>query len=253
LVHVTLNRLSSQERKEWIRDGKISPIANVSVYASPRAYLPFFGSPENDQWPHQLTDLDRATINAPNYNHWFFMEANKERSKAANVYLRERPTEYAQTVIEAAEQFFSASTRWHPFDRPKNGRLDEGRLRKSPHYEHHQVLGGYERIYELALHSFPVPGVGLYALLPAFVLWGLFRCWKLRRPCSPTQSAELAILAVALLQMVYVVTVSSLFTIGESARYRFQIEPLIWLLVAAGTNAAWTSIATRLEARSRPS
>lgn len=39
-------------------------------------------------------------------------------------------------------------------------------------------------------------------------------------------------------QVLYVVALSAVFTIGESSRYRFQIESLIWVIVAFGVLSA---------------
>jgi hypothetical protein len=92
------------------------------------------------------------------------------------------------------------------------------------------VLGGYERLYNEAVHSFPVGPVGLYAFLPLAMAWAFRHAASLvRRPGGETLAGG-ALLFFCLAQIVFVVTASSLFTFGDTARYRFEIEPMIWLL-----------------------
>ncbi len=247
-VLVTTMRLSKQERTDWIKQGKISEIANVSVYAPPRVYSRFFGSSESARWP-QISALEKPSTGAPNYNHWFFMKANAMRVRDARVYLAERPGDYARTVLESSQQVFGPSTRWHPADRQYDGKVDPKRARASPHHPHRQVLGGYERLVNFVLHRFPVSPIGLYALLPIFMLasaWRAFRSFKAER------RVEMALILYSLVQVSYIVVVSSLFTIGESSRYRFQVEALIWLLVIAGArplrlaiSTVWARVASR--------
>ncbi len=229
LTHVTVMRMPPEERRAWVERGKLSPIANISVYAPPRAYLPYFGSSESERWPKNSA-LDKPSIQAPNYNHWFFMKANELRSRDAMVYLKEHPTEYLRTVGEALQQFFGPSTRWHPTDRPRNGALDAKRARLSPHYPQRQLIGGYEQAVNTLLHRFPFSPVGVYVLLPFVIGVAAISVGRARRAGD---RARAALLAFAIVQVLFVATVSSLFTIGESSRYRYQVEPLVWLLVIA--------------------
>jgi hypothetical protein len=214
---VTVFRLPKQVREEWVRMGKLSPMAKISVYAPPRAYLPYFGSAHSDRWP-ELSQLEYST-GVPNYNHWFFMEANRLRRADVRTVLKERPDVYARAVVAGLQQLFGPSTRWHP----ATGKP------KSPHFQHDQVLGGYTKTFERIVHSFPTRPVGLYWLLPVVLAIALGRAWQLRRSEA---RGELAILLYSVFQIVFIVLTSSLFTIGESARYRVEIEALVWCLTA---------------------
>jgi hypothetical protein len=221
LTHVTIRRMPAELRERWIEEGKLSPFARINVYASPREYRDFFG---NNPGPTGagLEGYEKPSVNAPNYNHWSLIPVSRTRSADALYYIQERPFEYAAVVLEGLRQIFEPSTTWHPLDKRPG----------SPHYEHRQLLGGYEAFYNGVVHGFPFAPIGVYALLPFAWFAAFLRARSLSRTPSPVATARAALLYFCLLQILFVVTVSSLFTVGESSRYRFQIESLIWLVTA---------------------
>ncbi len=232
---VTTWNLPPELRDAWITEGKLSPYAAVSVYAGPREYLPFFETSENPKWPPQMTLLERPSVNAVNYNHWFFFEVNERRRADALFYLKERPFEYATTVLTGLRDMFTPSTEWHPLDRSD----------RSPHAQHRQVLGAYEAVYNRVVHGFPVPRIGFYVLLPFVLAWTTRHAWSLTRSGDAAAHARAALYWWCLFQVAFVVAASSLFTFRESARYRYQIEPMIWLMTAVCVASLWRSVAHR--------
>jgi hypothetical protein len=219
LAHMTVLRLTPEERRQWIEAGKLSPFAGISVYAPPRAYLPYFPGSNRPAWPGQLQALERPTLGAPNFNHWFFLEVGPRRAADSRYYLEQRPLAYAGTVLRSFAQFFGASTDWHPSRQHPIA---------SPHEQHRRVLGGYEAAYNRLFH-----GVGsIYLLLPPCLIWALLRARRLLRSSEREAPAQAALLCFGLFQIAYVVLLSSVFTIGESSRYRYQIEALIWVIGA---------------------
>jgi hypothetical protein len=227
---VTVRQLRREERDEWIAQGKLSPLAALDVFAGPREYLPFFPSPNNPKYPPELSRLERPTNGAPNFNHWFYVEAMPKRQQDAFVYLREKPLGYVQTVLRGVRDFFGATTRWHP---------REGSGKVTPHDAHRVLLGGYERAYNALLHGLPFPPVGWYLFLPFPLVWASLRARALRRAGDGTEREQGALLCFLLCQVVYVTAASTLFTYQESSRYRYQIEPFIWLLAAFTLVGAW--------------
>ena len=219
---VTTWRLPDDVRDAWIEKGVLSPLAGISVYAGPREYLPYVESSEDARWPPQLTLLERPSVNAPNYNHWLFLGVNARRREDSRRYLQERPLEYAGTVLEGLRDVFTPSTEWHPLDR-----TDE-----SPHRQHRQVLGRYEALYNRIVHGVPVAPVGMYAFLPLVLVWTFLHARSLMRTGEPDAIARAALLFFCLFQIAFVVAASSLFTFRESARYRYQVEWMIWLMTA---------------------
>ena len=221
-AHVTVSHLTPETKAQWVLDGRLSPFAALSPYAGPREYLQVFSGTPPANWPSQLTDLDRPTVHAPNFNHWVILEANRGRNADALYYLRTQPLEYATTVLDGLRGFFSASTEWHPYTGTE----------RSPHYQHRQVLGGYESIVNRLVHDFPIAPVGLYAFLPLVMIWAALHAWRLVRSIDPTLKARGAALALCLLNIAYVIGISSAFTFLEESRYRYQVESLIWVTTA---------------------
>lgn len=228
---VTTWHLPPEVRDSWIAEGRLSPFAAVSVYAGPREYLSLLGPSVRADGPPQLTRLDRPSVHAGNYNHWLFLEVNRRRGADARAYVQARPLEYAATVLTGLRDMFTPSTVWHPAE-PTG---------QSPHHQHRQVLGGYEALYNRLMHSLPVPPVGLYAFVPFVVVWTLRRARSLLRAGDSHSRALGALLSFCLLQIAFVVTASSVFTFRESARYRYQVEAMLWLLTAVCVISLWRS------------
>lgn len=143
--------LPDEVRDAWITQGTLSPFASVDVYGGPREYLPFFERSESTEWPDQLNLLERPSVNAANYNHWFFLEVNPRRRADAFYYVQSRPLDYAATALRGLRDVFTPSTEWHPLDKTA----------ESPHVQHRQVLGRFEALYNRLVHGLPVAPVGL--------------------------------------------------------------------------------------------
>ncbi len=221
LYHVTVRRLPSEERAAWVRQGTLSPLANLNVYGSPRQYQPYFVAPPPGLSPI-LGDFEKRSTGQPNFNHWFMLDASRLHRRDALAVIKARPREYARTVVRSLAELFGPTTHWHPKDASAG----------SPHHGHRALLGGWERLFDAVVHRFPLRGVGLYLFLP-LPLWSALRrlgvAWRGR---TVEARARAAVLAYATFQIVFVALVSSLVSFTESARYRYPVEALIWLVTA---------------------
>jgi hypothetical protein len=242
LTHVTVARLPEHVRDAWVKSGKLSAFATRHVYAPPGEYLDLVPASHGAPWVDvpALSALEKTSFHSANFNHWAFLDVNRHRRDDALTCITSRPTEYASTVWSGLIQLFGPSTRWHPRDKGRG----------SPHFEHRRVLGGYEAAYNTLLHRLPFAPVGLYVLLPWPLVWIGRRTWVNARSRVLVRRARAALLGFSLLQIVYLVVTSALFTIGESARYRYQVEPQIWLAVTLWAGAAWSRLRSR-RARAR--
>jgi hypothetical protein len=241
---VTVGRLSPEVREAWIRDGRLSPFAAISVYAPPREYARYFSTPSHEGWPPQLTRLEQQSIAAPNYNHWWLLDVHRARRTDVLAYLRSRPLDYVSNVAAGVRALFGASTTWHPRDASP----------ASPHHQHRQVLGGYEAWFNRLVHGLPMSPVGLYVLLPLVLVWCLVRARQLLRDDTAHLRARGALLLFCMFQIAYVVAASSMLTALEWPRYRFQIEWAIWLTAAAAATTLGRRVAAaipRVRARQR--
>lgn len=226
---VTTHRLPREVRKSWINNGSISPFAGYGIFTSPERYVRFFRGKPSRSWP-TTTDFRRPSVNAPNYNHWYFIEMNRAHRRDALYYLRHRPLDYVQTVFrQSLPQLFHPATHWHPQD----GRPG------SPHFEHRRVLGKWESWYDRWFHHSISSPEGLYVLTPLLLLWALAQGWSQVRREEPIVRARGWLLLWCWAQSTYVVLVCALLIYGESARYRYLIEPLLWIAAAAAGRSFW--------------
>jgi hypothetical protein len=219
---VTVDRMPRSERDRWIADGRLSPFASISPYAPPRDYARFFGRSDRPGWPPQVTRLERDRVAAPNFNHWFLLEAHRARRQDVENYLHAHPLRYLANVWSGLVAVLGPSTEWHP----RTG------TPASPHAGHRRVLGTYEAAYNRALHGFFAPPAGLYVLLPFVLAWSVWRAMVHLRSGEQAARARGVLIGYCTFQIVFVITISSMVTFLESSRYRFQVEPFIWVLVA---------------------
>lgn len=222
-ILITTYHMPRELKARWIAEGKLSPFAGMGFAAPPRDFVPYLGNPKSQRWPQsQLSDLERRSSGEANFNHWFFLEANRQRRNDAIYYLEQRPLEYVATVFgKSLPQTFSPTTLWHP----SRGTPD------SPHHQHRAVLGAYEDAFNRVVHEAFLAPVGFYVLLPLFIARIARRGWRLLRSPAMDERATGALWYFCLLQVGYLVPVMALLTWGENARYRYIIEPFIWLIV----------------------
>ena len=240
LTLATTHRMQPALRERWIREGKLSPYAAISVFAPPDQYLRFFPADLHFPWPGS-NELWRPTLHEPNYNHGLFLTVNRQRRQDSVTLIEARPLDYVKTVLgKNLPALFGSSTHWHPRDTGP----------RAPHEQHRRVLGGYERAYDTLVHRMPLPGVGLYALLPVFLGWALVAVWQGFRAGDPARRQRAVLLGFCGFQVLFVVAASCAFTSQEASRYRYGVEPFIWVIVAAGVLAARERLGSE---RRRPS
>jgi hypothetical protein len=218
---VTVDRMPRAERERWMAEGRLSPFASISPYAPPRDYSRFFPGTDLPGWPPQVTRLERDHVAAPNFNHWFLLEAHRARRRDVESYLRAHPLGYLANVWTGLVRLLGPSTEWHP----RTG------TPASPHAGHRRVLGAYEGAYNYVLHWLVAPPAGLYVLLPLVLAWSAWQAVSHLRSGEPAARARGALIGYCTFQIVFVTIVSSMATFLESSRYRFQVEPFIWVLV----------------------
>lgn len=223
LSQVTVARMPKAERAEWQRQGKLSKYAEISVFAGPERYAGFFHEQRLAGMPDVVNRLDRPSVKAPNYNHWWLREVNQARRSDALAYVREHPLGYLDNVTNNLIALFSPSTTWHPVKGEKN-----------PHTGHREVLGDYELLYNGLVHELFLAPVGFYALLPFLFGLSLWKAGNWARAAKGRVAARVSAIRFAAFQVVYVVVVSCLVTYGEMSRYRYTVEPLLWFLAAVG-------------------
>jgi hypothetical protein len=217
---VTVDRMPRSERDQWIAEGRLSPFAAISPYAPPRDYANLFASSDLPGWPPQVTRLEQVSVAAPNFNHWFILVGQRARRGDAAAYLRAYPLTYFRNVGTGVVAMLGPSTEWHP----RTG------LPSAPHAGHRRLLERYEAAYNAAVHRLVLAPVGIYALLPLVLIQATRSAVVTWRRGDAARRARAAVLGFCMFQVVFVIAVSSAATFLESSRYRFQVEPFIWIL-----------------------
>lgn len=224
---ITTATMDAAARDDAVARGVLSPFTQVSAFSGPLLYRPLVDDAAFNRFP-ELGALERPTFHAPNFNHGVFIAVNRQRGADARAFVRLWPGQYLSNVFTLSlPQFLSSTTTWHPRDSTPGG----------PHTQIRSVLGPYERAWNALFHGGPLAPVGLYALTP-FVL--IAAAWRARRQRAP-------LLLVALLHIGSISGASVFLSFGECARYRFMIEPLVWLVVVREGLAliAWIRVARR--------
>src|SRR5207344_1686073 len=97
---------------------------------------------------------------------------------------------------------------------------------------HRRVLGTYEAAYNTIVHRLVAPPIGIYLALPLVLAWAVWHAVSLIRSPDSSTRARGALMAFCVLQTVFVIAISSMATFLESSRYRFKVEPFIWVITA---------------------
>lgn len=231
---VTVDRLPQAERTALMREGHLSPFAGTSPYAPPRAYRRHFGAPDLTGWPPVVTRLEHESVRAPNFNHWFLLRVHEARRADVRTALAVAPDRYLRAIGQGLRAFFGPTTAWHP----------RARTPASPHAAHRAVLGAYDAWHSHLVHGFPWAPVGVYALLPLMWLVQARRVWTWR-PLTPDERAQRALVGLSLFLVLYTTVASTMLTYFEWSRYRFQVEPFIWLLAGITLQSLIRSVRTR--------
>ncbi len=216
LSYITVRQLDEQEKTTLINDGTMSPIIKISVHNSVDAYSEYVDIKEKTDI--EVLDAIERSNGQPNYNHKKFAALSKLKMKDNITYLKLYPKEYVFNVMDGFLKFFRATSTWHPHNESA-----------SPHLAIRKKIGTWESIYNTIFHSLPIKRIGLYSFF-MFLFAGLlihylsviFR-WK-----SFSNSEKLIVFMF--MNVFFVSVFSCLIITTELSRYRFMVEPFIWIL-----------------------
>jgi hypothetical protein len=225
--HALTNRVLSDEKAAFVRERRLSRLAALPVYAPPSAFAAYF-SPPSWSPSRLLTDFERPTVQEPNYNHVFLLDAAGVHRTDARRAVLARPLSYAGDVLVTLATFAGPSTRYHPRDGAPDG----------PHAEHRRVLGSFESAVDTVMHRFPLRPAGLYMVLPLLLVWAAVRARALLAERHGPARPEAVLLALCVVQIGSVAAVAALSISTESARYRYAVEPLIWVVATLAVRRA---------------
>jgi hypothetical protein len=206
LTKMTTARLQPTERESWMRDGRLTPVAQVPPFSPVESYESV-GVPVTDCGIPALGWRLRST-GAPNFNHIAYLDVSRASLSDAVTVIRERPGVYLRSVGAACARFF-----WSPVNYP-------------PFRDNLVATASTYRLFESTVN---LPPVAAMLGLLAFSYGGL-RVWRWARGRG---SKTDLFFAWSVFTISWVFCVGNLLEFGENFRFRFAVEPLVVVLLGA--------------------
>jgi len=208
LSRVVLDRMDEQERDAWVKQGVLSSWASTGGFQYLWEYAP---APRVAPTTVPLLDRTYKADGSVNLHHRAYVVISDQLWRDSLVVIRERPSLYLRSVWENVKQTLHAASTYEP--------LTEARER----------IGPIVRVYEPMLGWIPALGaMGIWpVLLPLVLLAGGADLWRGRR----ARDAPPALIAYLLFNIVYVISVGALMERSENQRFRFDVDPMIWVLM----------------------
>ena len=222
---VTLH-IPGEIRAKWVKQGLISDLGRLPPFRSPDTYLRYF--PDTPVTGIPLLDEIEYSTGFPNFHHLVFIEASDQQMQDAIRMIQLAPGRFVRTLMSAAYIFFhSASDYEHVagIRAPIEGidtvwnRSFYGQWQKG------------ESFGELGSGSFLFDHVGWGLVIEygfAFVASCVY-LWKNR--ASIVSSPRFTLVLFMLWNILFVSVAGTILDIGENNRFRFVIDPFVFLLV----------------------
>lgn len=243
--------LTGEEWEQLRADPEYPGILDVPAFENVRDYRPHlnntyepWGIPALDDTEKStgFEDAEGTTHAYFNTNHGQYVDASNEFATASRFVLARKPGAYFRSVNRALAIYFKPASEY---------------LFLAPNA---RVIHGYETFYNAFLHGKfgehafvkeqgrldysdrksdwgHIGFVTLLALL-AVIAFGMERTIQIVRRVESRTPANWAFLFLAG-NIAYVTLIGVLLEVGENNRFRYQIEPLLFVAVAAAINMLW--------------
>ncbi len=206
LTRLTTAEMDPVEREAWVGEGRLSRVALVPPFSPVESYESV-GVPVTDCGIPALGWRLRST-GAPNFNHAAYLQISRMSLADAKVVIRRHPGLYLGSVARSGARFF-----WSPVNYP-------------PFRDNLVATASTYRLFESTVN---LPLVAAMLGLLAFAYGGI-RGWRWLRG---TGSGDDAFFAFSVFTIAWVFSVASFFEFIENFRYRFAVEPLVFVMLGA--------------------
>lgn len=223
LVVMTVDQLPREECSELVRSGALSKAAVTPLYdRPPSAFAPL--APMGDATGIALLDQERKSTGAINWHHRAMPAIAAAYERDALYVLRHEPSLYFRSVWKNLHRYVVPAHETYPFNLPTN----ENQLRLKP------LLGFFDRWVGLRLGRSPYAwsGIFLFPALLGFAALAVLGPARARARWLPNGSADRAVLAFCLFNIVYAAVTTILLSYGDHHRYRFAVMPLYAVIAA---------------------
>ena len=229
-AEMVLRHVPAEERDRLVARGELSPIVRLSIYQEDLAvYDPFLGEVEETGIP--VLDTERKSTGQPNWQSLRMQRVGRRMAEAAEVAARRFPDARSSAVRSNLTRYFVPADRSFPFDAfDLNARALAAPLAARRRLAGQRTPDGPAVLYLVALPALLVYACGF--------LWASARRGQLAGPDAVT-------VAFMLFTIVYLATVTILFSAGDHNRYRFKVAPFYLALAGLAISTALDWLAKR--------
>lgn len=238
LAKTTVVRLNDRTRKNLVREHRCDPILEVESFAKAEAYRPFLT--DDQQYMRLRVKLAYAERFLTGYNSLEHLVASRRLAKAVFCVLRNAPIGYARAVQYGLGKFLTPASDYNF--------LIVNRLR----------IAAYEALFNRVVWLQPIseePGIGDWSKRlwsRSLLLTGLVAAWMVclsrsRKWLSVHDDTVSRGLPFVLGSLFFGVALLSIFVeVGENQRYRYEVEPLMYVFIAYLSSAIHLNIVSRM-------
>ncbi len=232
---MTVFRIAKPERLHLVDEGKLSAISRIQPFSPVETYEPIVGRVAPTGVP--ALDAQRTSTGAINFNHVSFPEISRRYAADARRALRERPGAYLRVLVDSFYIFFQPPSDFAPLEgnRDRISWLDRGWdffvYGQLWRYHLYPTLLRYSPVEHYFSMVASVPFLFLFVFVVVIAraarrAVGVLCCGQ------SGDRADAVTLLFLVYNIAYVMFVGNLLEVGENNRFRFLVEPAIFVLAA---------------------
>lgn len=207
LAKLTLPQSSLQERQAMVQHKEVSPLVLIRPFSEIQAYTSYVNISVPTNIPVLAQEL--KSTGYTNYNHIGYIRISKQYLDDTLHIIAKHPQIYLRSLYKAVSRYFDSSANLPV---------------------HYNNIIAILTSYQFYNATFYRPLVNLLLFLSA-MFYGGWETWKLL--CGKSTDRFSAVLTVFLvLNILYVTVVGNFLEFGENNRFRFMIEPFLYILFA---------------------
>lgn len=234
MAKMTVAKLSEEDRIDLVRKGEISELALLPPFNAVWYYSSRVNIPRNKETGIPVLDEEYFNGVGNNWNSLSYIGISRQYMKDSRIVFLKHPEAYLASLTESFRIFFFPASDWfHSMSAFDNRRVAwVERV--------YNILGG--QVSSLFLpgvttashfeHLRSIWGMGFLIIVGycIAVFWGgrfAISSWRTQSPITPSEITVLFMLGTIL----YVTLVGNLMEIGENNRFRFDIDPLVIVIL----------------------
>ncbi len=223
LSRITTFRLSEKDRRQMVKTGELSKFALIPPFRNPLVYLKLL--PDTPKTGIPVLDEPETSLGRRNHNHLVYVEASRKYLRDALQVVKLRPQDYIRSIWQSLYIYFHSPS---DFDLTQENRIKT--------YEFdlwwNRIFYGQWQIDEPPLEriiSMSGEHVSWWTVVVfcTAVYGSTDFLWRNRGRASEPEN----LLALFMIyNILFVSLAGNLMDIGENNRFRFSIDPFIYIL-----------------------